>query len=84
MRKVFIYKAYGCIFIDTLEQAKKIRKKSEVYNYQLWSLCDDYGITIADEHSALFDSYATGKLFLNLVYDKQETMPSEIYKSLKS
>ena len=69
--------------IDTLEQARRYVKKSEITDYKLGTLCDYFNIPIANQHSALYDAFATGKLFLRLVFECQETMPSEIFNSLK-
>ncbi len=43
----------------------------DVYDYTLDTLCDYYHVVIANQHSALADSYATGKLFKCLVSEKQ-------------
>ena len=40
-------------------------------NHKLSTLCDYYGITIAGQHSALADVYATGELFFRLVDEVQ-------------
>lgn len=69
--------------IDTLEQARRYVKKSEITDYKLDTLCDHFNIPIANQHSALYDAFATGKLFLRLVFECQETMPSEIYNFFK-
>lgn len=59
-------------YIDTLEQAKRIVKKADVFDYKLGSLCDHYFITNAREHSALSDAAACGDLFFLLVSEVQE------------
>ena len=43
----------------------------DVYDYKLNTLCDYYNITIANHHRAAADALATGKLFLNLIDEKQ-------------
>ncbi len=44
----------------------------DVENYKLDTLCDYYNIRIVDQHSALSDALATGKLFVKLVEEKQD------------
>ena len=74
----YIYYSGSCVFetkrkyIDTLEQSQKLLKKPrDVDNHKLSTLCDYYGITIAGQHSALADVYATGELFFRLVDEVQ-------------
>lgn len=43
----------------------------DVDDYKLDTLCSYYQIIIANQHSALSDAYATGKLFMKLVAEKQ-------------
>lgn len=69
-------------YIDTLQQSKKMLKKSptgvncfwrnEVGDYKLETLCSYFNITLSDQHSALGDVYATTRLFATLVYLKQD------------
>ncbi len=58
-------------YIDTLEQAHKLIKKSEVDDYSLETLCYYFDHDIAQAHSALADAFAVGWLFYNLVLEKQ-------------
>lgn len=59
-------------YIDTLAQAQRILKKPrDVENHKLATLCSYYGITIGQEHGALYDAYATGILFFRLVDEIQ-------------
>lgn len=44
----------------------------DVDDFKLETLCNYYGIINPIQHSALSDAYATGKLFLRLVKEKQE------------
>lgn len=43
----------------------------DVYDYKLETLCDYYNITMPGQHRASADALATGKLFLNLIEEKQ-------------
>lgn len=43
----------------------------DVYDHKLDTLCDYYGITMTNQHRALADTLATGKLFLKLIEEKQ-------------
>lgn len=72
----------GNKLVDTLDQAKRLLNKDEVYNYKLDTICDRFKITIAKQHSALADAYATGKVFLRLV-SRQQDIPTEIWNSIK-
>jgi DNA polymerase-3 subunit alpha (Gram-positive type) len=58
-------------YIDTLEQARRIIKRDDIYDYTLDSLCTHYYITNAKAHSALADADATGALFFALVSEVQ-------------
>jgi len=58
-------------FVDTLEQARKRIKKSDVTGYALTDLCMYYRITQADAHRALADAMACGELFQHLVQEVQ-------------
>lgn len=46
-------------------------KDFDVYDYKLETLCEYYGIVIADKHRAVADALATGKLFCSLIEEKQ-------------
>ena len=70
--------------IESETYGKDYDSDYDVYDYQLDTLCNYYHIPLASHHSALSDAYATGKLFLRLVFEKQETMPTEIFTFLKS
>lgn len=54
-------------YIDTLEQARRFIKNSEIDNYKLGTLCDHFNIPIINAHSALADAFVTGMLFYRLV-----------------
>ena len=55
-------------YIDTLEQGQRFDKKPrDVDNHKLATLCQYHRITIAKEHSALCDAFATGELFFRYV-----------------
>ena len=43
----------------------------DVSDYKLKTLCDYYNITIPSQHRASADALVTGKLFLNLIEEKQ-------------
>lgn len=59
---------------DTLELAQRTIKKSDIGNHKLGTVCDWYGIHRGDAHRALSDSYATSKIFTQLVFDKTSRM----------
>lgn len=61
-------------YIDTLDQAHRLIKKDEIYDYKLATLAEYYKHYIADAHSALSDAFATGWLFYHLVLEKQGTV----------
>lgn len=55
-------------YIDTLEQGQRFDKKPrDVADHRLATLCQYHRITIAKEHSALCDAFATGELFFRYV-----------------
>ena len=55
-------------YIDTLEQSQRLLKKpDDVDNHKLSTLCDYFGITLAQAHQSIYDAYATGELFFRLV-----------------
>lgn len=60
-----------CKFIDTLDQAHRLIKKSEVESYKLVDLCDYFRIKMGTGHRSLSDAMATGELFLELVGEVQ-------------
>ena len=43
----------------------------DVYDYKLETLCEYYDITMPGQHRAAADALVTGKLFLNLIEEKQ-------------
>lgn len=57
-------KEYGTYDID-------YESDYDVLDYKLGTLCDYYNITIPKAHRANADAFATGKLFLNLIIEKQ-------------
>lgn len=59
-------------YIDTLDQARRIIKKSDIDNYKLNTLCEYYGFMIPNIHSALADAFGAGRLFYELVSEKQD------------
>ena len=46
-------------------------KDYDVYDHKLGTLCEYYHIFQPDQHRAVADAFATGKLFLKLVEEKQ-------------
>lgn len=58
-------------YIDTLEQARELINKNDVYDYKLETLAGYYKLTIPDAHSALADAFAAGWLFYHLILEKQ-------------
>ncbi|MBR1853417.1 MAG: 3'-5' exonuclease [Lachnospiraceae bacterium] len=59
-------------YIDTLGQAQRIIKKSEeLYGYSLSSLCEYYRIPLLERDPALSNAFATGRLFFELVSERQ-------------
>ena len=62
---------------------KDFSSNYDVIDYKLDTLCNYYHLVIAKQHSALADAYATGKLFLRLVSEKQ-ALPQNILDFLKN
>lgn len=58
-------------YIDTLEQARRIYPAREVDSYRLRDLCAYNNIVMANEHNALADAFATGRLFWEMVSEKR-------------
>lgn len=64
-------------FYDVLDFARKKIKKSEIDNYKLDSVAENFDIYRNDSHRALSDAYATGLIFERLL---DETIDTEVLK----
>lgn len=52
---------------DTLALARKAISKKDIDDYKLGSCCHYFDVEFYNAHNSLFDSYATGQLFIKLV-----------------
>lgn len=61
---------------DTLGLSRRIMK--DEYSYKLTDICEVFNIYISDAHNAVYDSYAAGQLFVNLVAERREISVKEL------
>lgn len=61
---------------DTLGLSRRIMK--DEYSYKLTDICEVFNIYISDAHNAVYDSYAAGQLFVNLVAERREILVKEL------
>lgn len=64
------------IIYDTLSLSRRIMKYEE--SYRLEDICESANIYMANAHDSLYDSYATGLLFVYLVAERREISVDEL------
>ena len=64
---------------DTLTLSRKIY--SDAYSYKLGSICEYKSIWLSNAHDAIYDSYAAGLLFLNIIADIKNMPISDLQQN---